>query len=87
MIDSSILTYVLIYLFFAIILIWKTYLLMLEARKISVLLPFFFISIATCFQAAFIFYDLFEWFIWGFIEFTFLTSLIWIFAILYWRNK
>lgn len=87
MMDASILVYMSIYLIFSIILIWKTSLLMLEIKKIEILLPFFIFGILICFQAGFIFYSLFERFVWASIEIIFLVSLIWIFIILWRENK
>ncbi len=85
MIDTSILTYAILYITFSIILIWKTNLLMLETKRIWVLLPFFIFGILICFRAVFIFYSLFEKFVWVFIELVSLISLIWIFINL-WRE-
>lgn len=48
------------YLIFAIIIIWETSLLMIERKKITIFLPFLFISVVFCFYAAFTFFDVFR---------------------------
>jgi len=80
--SESILTYIMLYLLFSVALIWETSLAMLKKRKITPFLPFLLLGILASFQAASIFYDLFEKVIWGFIEFAFMANLIWVFAIL-----
>ena len=56
------------YLFFAILLIWKTSKFMIETKKMNLFFPFFIIGISFCFQAAFIFYNIFLDWEWVFLE-------------------
>ena len=78
---------VFLFLTSSMILIWKTNLSMLEIRKIWVLSPFYVFGILICFKAIFVFFELFENIVWGFLEMTFFMSLVLVFIILRRENK
>ncbi len=78
--------YSIIQIFFAIILIWLTTLIMIEKKKILAFIPFFIVGVVSCFYAGFVFYEVFVNFAWFFIEFLYLISIIWIFINLRRKN-
>jgi len=82
MISVSLLLYLSIVLLGAIILIWITSLIMIRKQKIFLFLPFFIAGMLFCFNAAFVFYEIFLNLAWSFLEFVTLIILLWILIIL-----
>ena len=78
---------IIIYLIFAIIIIWKAIIVMIEKKKILLFLPFFILGILFCLNAVFLFYKVpAEIFLSG-SKFLFLFVLIWILIIIRRENE
>ncbi len=69
-------------LFTAIILLWLTTNYMVNSKKITNLLPFFFSGLLLCISAALSFYGIFDQKIWFMIEFSWTILFLWIFLII-----
>ena len=81
-IEIGVLVLSIIYVVFAILILWKTSLLIIETKNMSLFLSFVFVSVAICFAAAFTFHSIFiQWF-WMFVELLFVLFLLWVLAIL-----
>ncbi len=78
MIDISTIFGVIIYLIFAIIITWKTTLLMIEKKRIIIFLPFLIVGIVFCFYVSFLFYNIFDEWPWLVLKSAFAIVLIWI---------
>lgn len=86
MVGVDLIIYTTTYMIYAIIILWKVSLIMLEKKRIIVFLPFFIMGILFCFQGAFLFNALFEQMVWFFVESVFLILFIWI-SLNLWREK
>lgn len=73
-------------LFTAIILLWITTNHMINSKRITNLLPFFFSGLLLCFSAAISFSGIFEQKIWFILEFSWAILFLWIFIILRWKK-
>ncbi len=69
---------VLMGIFFSIIVIWRTTLVMIEKKKILFFMPFFIFGLALSFYTGFYFYAVYDPIFWTFYESLLLTSIIWI---------
>ena len=78
MIDISTIFGVIIYLIFAIIITWKTTLLMIEKKRIIIFLPFLIVGVIFCFYVSFLFYNIFDEWPWLVLKSAFAIVLIWI---------
>ncbi len=78
MIDISTIFGVIVYLIFAIIIIWKTTLLMIEKKRIIIILPFLIVGVVFCFYVSFLFYNIFDEGLWFILKSVFAIVIIWI---------
>lgn len=69
---------VLMGIFFSIIIIWRTTLVMIEKKKILFFMPFFIFGLALSFYAGFYFYAVYDPIFWLFYESLLLAAIIWI---------
>ena len=69
---------VIIYLIFAIIIIWKTTLLMVRKKRVIFFLPFLIVGVVFCFYASFLFYNIFDDRLWLILKSAFAIVIIWI---------
>ena len=67
-------------LFFSIIILWKTTLIMIEKKKILFFMGFFVFGLALCFYAGFYFYEVYDKILWLFYELLLIVSIILIFV-------
>ena len=73
-------------LFFSIIILWKTTLIMIEKKKILFFMGFFIFGFALCCYAGFYFYEAYDKIFWLFYELLLIASIVWIFVNL-WGGK
>jgi len=71
---------VLAYLFFSLVIFWKSIIAMIEKRTIARFLPFFAVGILMCFYAALVFYMIIDVFWWSVFGVSYLAIIIWITA-------
>ena len=71
---------VLAYLFFSLVIFWKSIIAMIEKRTIARFLPFFAVGILMCFHAALVFYMIIDVFWWSVFSVSYLAIIIWITA-------
>jgi hypothetical protein len=71
---------VLAYLFFSLVIFWKSIIAMIEKRTIARFLPFFAVGILMCFNAALVFYMIIDVFWWSVFGVSYLAIIIWITA-------
>lgn len=71
---------VLAYLFFSLVIFWKSIIAMIEKRTIARFLPFFVVGILMCFHAALVFYMIIDVFWWSVFGVSYLAIIIWITA-------
>jgi len=71
----------------AILILWLTSNAMINSKKISIFLPFFFYGILLCLSAAFSFYGIVDQKAWFAIEFTWTLLLLWVFINLRRENE
>jgi hypothetical protein len=86
MIGEFVIFGVLMYLIFAIIILWSTSLIILEKRRIDFFLPFLLVSISFVFYASFVFYGIFDGVLWTILEALSSIALLWIIINL-WREN
>lgn len=85
--DTTILISVIMEIIFSVLIIWKTILVMIEKKKISLFMPFLIVGVAFCFYSSFILYGIYETVLWIFYESLLLISLIWISMIVRRKTK
>ncbi len=73
---------VLMGIFFSIIIIWRTTLVMIEKKKILFFMPFFIFGLALSFYAGFYFYAIYNKILWLSYELLLLVAIIWILIII-----
>ena len=70
-----------IYLVFAVIILWKTAIFMIEKKKIISFIPFILLGVVFCRRASFLFYNIFLQSLWLWVELVLIIIIILLFAL------